>query len=179
MEPSGRWLPFLGLKRAHSASNEKQGDEKRQAFNQTFGHIPYEDIINGVVNALGPTIFVCQDTTKAVYTHQFRGRSYDGIPDEKMRIIITAQLHTTNSLVRTYSINFQVHDRRGPLKIWPLLEAEYVPTREKIRCGWEASALRRELTKLIYPWLDFTNRHFSLAQESGPLAPGQLVQRSV
>ena len=174
MEPSGRLLPFLGLKRAHSASNEKQGDEKRQALDQTFGQIPYEDIVNGVVNALGPVIYVCQDMTKTVYKHQFSGRSYDGRLDNKMRIIITAQIHT-NELVRTYSIQLQVHDRAGPLKIWPLMEAEGVHTRKKIRCGLQAPELRRELTILIYPWLDFTNRHFSIAQASGPLAPGQLT----
>ena len=35
--------------------------------------------------------------------------------------------------------------------------------------------IREELGRIIRPWLDFANRHFSHAQTAGPLAPGQVA----
>ena len=164
-------LPFLNLKRAHSNSwGETQPDRKRQFF----GDIPYDDIITGVVAALGPPIYVCQDSRKAVYAHDFMGRTYDGTLDQRMKLVITAQLYT-NTLARSFSLKLQVYDRKGPLKIWPLMEAEGVPLRAEIKCGWTVWELREELGRIIRPWLDFANRHFSHAQTAGPLAPGQVA----
>ena len=164
-------LPFLGMKREHSSSwGETQPDRKRLYF----GDIPYDDIIAGVIAALGPPIYVCQDSRKAVYAHEFMGRTYDGTLDHRMKLVISAQLYT-NSLARSFSIRFQVHDRRGPLKIWPLMEAEAVPLRAEITCGWTVAELKTELEQIIAPWLMFVNRHFSLSQPAGPLAPSQGV----
>ena len=169
--PRPRLPSLLKLKRAHSNSwGETQPDRKRQFF----GDIPYDDIIAGVIAGLGPPIYVCQDSRKAVYEHAFMGRTYDGTLDHKMKLVISAQLYT-NHLARTFSLKFQVHDHRGPLKIWPLMEAEGVPLREEIKCGWTVANLRVELGRIIRPWLDFANRHFSHAQTAGPLAPGQVA----
>ena len=164
-------LPFLGMKREHSSSwGETQPDRKRLYF----GDIPYDDIIAGVIAGLGPPIYVCQDNRKVVYTHEFMGRTYDGSLDHRMKLVISAQLYT-NSLARSFSIRFQVHDHKGPLKIWPLMEAEGVPLRAEMSCGLTVLELRAELKRIVRPWLDFANRHFSHAQTAGPLAPGQVV----
>ena len=164
-------LPFLGMKRAHSNSwGETQPDRKRLYF----GDIPYDDIVAGVIAGLGPLLYVCQDSRKAVYTHAFMGRTYDGALDSQMALVFTAQLYD-NGASRLYSVRFQVRDSRGPLKIWPLMEAEAVPLRAVVSCGRTVLELRAELRKIVRPWLDFANRHFSHAQTSGPLAPGQVA----
>ena len=164
-------LPFLKLKRAHSNSwGETQPDRKRQFF----GDIPYDDIVAGVIALLGPPIYVCQDTRKVVYEHAFMGRTHGGTLDHRMKLVISAQLHT-NTLARMFSVGFQVHDQRGPLKIWPLMEAEAVPLRATLACGWTPLELREELGRVIRPWLDFANRHFSHAQAARPLARGQVA----
>ena len=162
-------IPLLALKRAHSASAETP-EQKRQFY----GEIPYDDIVAGVLAGLGPPIYVCQDSRKAVYTHEFTGRTYDGTIDHRMKLVISAQLYT-NTLARSFSLKVQVHDRKGPLKIWPLMEAEGVPLRATIDCGWTVRELKVELERIIAPWLHFVNRHFSLSQPAGPLAPGKGV----
>jgi len=50
-----------------------------------------------------------------------------------------------------------------------------VPLRAEVTCGWTVWELREELGRIIRPWLDFANRHFSHAQTAGPLAPGQVA----
>ena len=162
-------IPLLALKRAHSASGETP--EKKRQF---FGELPFDDIVAGVLATLGPPLYVCQDNRKVVYAHEFMGRTHDGTLDHRMKLVISAQLYT-NTLARSFSIKLQVHDHKGPLKIWPLMEAEGVPLRSTIDCGWTVPELKAKLEQIIAPWLAFVNRHFSLAQEAGPLAPGQGV----
>jgi len=164
-------LPFLKLKRAHSNSwGETQPDRKRLYF----GDIPYDDIIAGVLASLGPLLYVCQDSQKTMYTHAFMGRGYDGALDSSMALVFTAQMYD-NGLARIYSLRFQVRGSKGPLKIWPLMEAEAVPLRATISCGRTVTELKADLEQIVRPWLDFANRHFSHAQTSGPLAPGQVA----
>ena len=55
------------------------------------------------------------------------------------------------------------------------MEAEDVPLRATITCGWTVPELKVELEQIIAPWLAFVDQHFSLAQDAGPLAPSQGV----
>ena len=162
-------IPLLALKRAHSASGETS-DRKRQFF----GDLPLDDIIAGVLATLGPPLYVCQDHERKDYRFPFSGRTHDGTLDSNMELLISAQLRD-NGLARVFVIRMQVNDSNGPLRIWPLMEAENVPLRSTISCGWTVQELKVELVKIIAPWLAFVNRHFSLAQEAGPLAPGQVA----
>lgn len=159
-------IPLLALKRAHSASGESS-DRKRQFF----GDLPFDDIVAGVLATLGPPLYVCQDHARKEYRHAFSGRTHDGTLDDRMEIAISAQLRD-NGLARVFVLLLQVNDRNGPLRIWPLMEAEHVPLRVTITCGWTAPELKVELEQIIAPWLAFVNRHFSLAREALPLAPG-------
>ena len=162
-------IPLLALKRAHSASGETS-DRKRQFF----GDLPLDDIIAGVLATLGPPLYVCQDHERKDYRFPFSGRTHDGTLDSNMELLISAQLRD-NGLARVFVIRMQVNDSNGLLRIWPLMEAENVPLRSTISCGWTVQELKVELVKIIAPWLAFVNRHFSLAQEAGPLAPGQVA----
>jgi hypothetical protein len=91
-----------------------------------------------------------------------------------MELVISAQLRD-NGLARVFVVRLQVNDRNGPLRIWPLMEAEDVPLRATITCGWTVPELKVELEQIIAPWLAFVDQHFSLAQDAGPLAPSQGV----
>ena len=168
-QPNRPRLPFLGLKRAHSNSwGETQPDRKRQFF----GDIPYDEIVDGVLRGLGPPLYVCEDMRKQEYKRAFRGRTHDGTLDGNMEVNIWAQLRN-NGPARIFSLGIVVSDSQGPLRIWPLLEAEGLPVRVTISCGFTVPELRAELLQILTPWLDFVDRHFSLAQEAGPIAPGQ------
>jgi hypothetical protein len=167
--PSAQQLPLLALKRAHSASAETP-DRKRQFF----GDLPFDDILTGVIATLGPPLYVCQDQERKDYRYAFSGRTHDGTLDNNMALLISAQLRD-NGLARVFVLRLQVNDSNGPLRIWPLMEAEDVPVRATLTCGWTVPKLRAELRKIIGPWLAFVDRHFSLAQDAGPLAPGQVA----
>ena len=162
-------IPLLGLKRAHSASGETS-DKKRQFF----GDLPLDEIVAGVLATLGPPLYVCQDYARKDYRFAFSGRTHDGTLDNNMELIISAQLRD-NGLARLFSIRLQVNDSNGPLRIWPLMDAEDVPLRVTITCGWTVAELKTELEQIIAPWLHFVNRHFSLGQPAGPIAPSQGV----
>ena len=167
--PSAQQLPLLALKRAHSASAETS-DQKRQFF----GDLPLDDIVAGVLATLGPALYVCQDRERKDYRYAFSGRTHDGTLDGNMELLISAQLRD-NGLARVFVLRLQVNDSNGPLRIWPLMEAEDVPLRATLTCGWTVPQLRAELEQIIGPWLAFVDRHFSLAQDAGPLAPGQVA----
>ena len=160
--PSAQQLPLLALKRAHSASAETS-DRKRQFF----GDLPFDDILAGVIATLGPPLYVCQDQEKKDYRYAFSGRTHDGTLDGSMELLISAQLRD-NGLARVFVLQLQVNDSNGPLRIWPLMEAEDVPLRATLTCGWTVPQLRAELEQTIGPWLAFVDRHFSLAQDAGP-----------
>ena len=162
-------IPLLVLKRAHSASAETS-DHKRQFF----GDLPLDEIVAGVLATLGPPLYVCQDYARKDYRYAFSGRTHDGTLDGNMELLISAELRD-NGLARVFVLRLQVNDSNGPLRIWPLMDAEDVPLRVTITCGWTASELKVELEQIVAPWLHFVNRHFSLAQEAGPIAPGQGV----
>ncbi len=162
-------IPLLALKRAHSASAETS-DKKRQFF----GDLPFDEIVAGVLATLGPPLYVCQDYARKDYRFPFSGRTHDGTLDSNMELVISAQLRD-NGLARLFSIRLQVNDSNGPLRIWPLMDAEDVPLRVTITCGWTVAELKTELEQIIAPWLHFVNRHFSLNQPAGPIAPSQGV----
>jgi hypothetical protein len=162
-------IPLVALKRAHSASAETS-DRKRQFF----GDLPFDDIVAGVLATLGPPLYVCQDYARKDYRYAFSGRTHDGTLDGNMQLVISAQLRD-NGLARVFVVRLQVNDRNGPLRIWPLMEAEDVPLRATITCGWTVPELKVELEQIIAPWLAFVDQHFSLAQDAGPLAPSQGV----
>ena len=162
-------IPLLALKRAHSASGETSVKKR-----QFFGDLPLDEIVAGVMAALGPPLYVCQDYARKDYRYAFSGRTHDGTLDGNMELLVSAQLRD-NGLARVFVLRLQVNDRNGPLRIWPLMEAEDVPLRSTIACGWTVPELKAELEQILAPWLAFVNRHFSLAQEAGPVAPGQVA----
>ena len=168
-------LPFIGLKRAHSASGE-QNEEKRQFL----GEVPYEDILKGTVAQFRAMILNCNPAlgargVRADYFHVFKGRNTQGQIDENMRFHITAGL-VANGLAGAYRVRMRVADgARNVIMTHNLQESEGYPTQLVIECRPDMTdeELQSALEVVVYTWLSFVNRHFSLAQPAGPLAPDQ------
>lgn len=162
-------LPLLALKRAHSASVEKQSDDKRQVL----GASPYDDIVEGVSDTFWPRMYNCNDLRKVDYRKRFRGRDELGRVDDNMELHIQAQLRN-NHLARSFLIRINVHASTGVIHLPEAMAAFGIPRHAILECGpWTKPALKAALARVVFPWLSFVNRIFSVDSQAWSLAPDQ------
>jgi len=162
-------LPLLALKRTHSASAEKRSDEKRQVL----GASPYDDIVEGVCDTFWPLMYNCNDPKKMDYRKRFRGRDKLGRVDDNMELHIQAQLRS-NHLARSFLIRISVHASTGVIHLPGAMAAFGIEPHAILECGpWTKPTLKAALARIVFPWLSFVNRFFSVESQAWSLAPDQ------
>ena len=162
-------IPLLALKRAHSASAEKQSDEKRQIL----GASPYDEVVEDVCNTFWPLMYNCNDPKKVDYRKRFRGRNKLGEIDDNMELHIQAQLRS-NHLARSFFIRVNLHSSTGVIHLPGVMTAFGIEQHATLECGpWTKPTLKAALARIVFPWLSFVNRFFSIESNASSLAPDQ------
>ena len=165
------------LKRQLSQNAEQRG--RKQA--QFICGVPYETIIEGALRAFMPLVDACVKPYTGTYEQTFCGRNSQGRLDRNMRLTVHAQYLGPRPKLKDepafdgewYRFWVTMKDDAGRVRIQERMQAAGVPLVEYVRClgrprtyeelAEKQAALRAELLRILYPWLEWFGKEFSYA----------------
>jgi len=144
------------LKRKSSASAE-QSNGKRQ-----FVRNGYEEIADIAIREFGLDLFGCWNFLPSKFVYEYIGRDRNFKPGPVSLVVRSQMDPSSYDSNRKFILTIRMTDSKGPFDIWPLMIENQVPHIYKIRCGQTPSAIKSEISAIVYTWLDFLSAYYTL-----------------